>query len=106
MEFGPRFKKILEENKITQAKFCEDTDIHKGQASAYLSGKERPSADFIIKAIAYFPDVDVNYLFGDIKKGGEGVEEPIAEYSSLTPDKIIKDIEWRLKQLKKQLAKK
>ena len=57
MEFGDRFKKVLEANGISQKKFAEDNGLHPGLTSRYLRG-EKPSFDFLLKDIRYFPDVD------------------------------------------------
>ena len=61
MEFGEKVKELLVKNNITQTKFAEDTDTHKGLLSRYLNG-EKPSIDFVYKVISYFPEADLNYL--------------------------------------------
>lgn len=105
MDFGPKFKQLLEKHGVSQSKFAADTDTNTGLVSRYLSGKETPSADFIVKAIKYFPGTDVNYLFEDVLSNElrEGVPSYGNEPSALD---IIKDIEYNLKRLKKLVPQK
>lgn len=98
-QFGPRFKQVLKRHHITQSKFGDDTNTHKGLISRYING-ESPSGDFIMKAVAYFPD-DLQFLFfGDSE---HKVEESPEKYGQ-THDAIIKDIESSLNKLKRILS--
>lgn len=99
--FGERFKTVLKRHKVTQAKFAEDTNTHKGLVSRYING-ERPSGDFILKAVAYFPK-EIQYLFFD--DGLDLVNEDAGSYSK-DPEQIINDIENKLRYLKRVLAQK
>ncbi|HTN68284.1 MAG TPA: helix-turn-helix transcriptional regulator [Dysgonamonadaceae bacterium] len=102
MEFGPRFKKLLEKYKVSQKKFCDDTNTHPGLTSRYLRGNEAPSSDFIFKAINYFEDVDMNYFFGT---GAYSVNEEPLNYRK-DPNKIIEEIEYKLNELKAVMPQK
>lgn len=99
--FGERFKTVLKKHKVTQAKFAEDTNTHKGLVSRYING-ERPSGDFILKAVAYFPK-EIQYLF--LNEGVDLVNEDAGSYTQ-DPEKIIHDIEVKLRELKHVLAQK
>lgn len=102
MEFGPRFKKLLEQHGITQKKFAEDTGTHQGQTSRYLRGDESPSSEFIFKAIKYFPEVDANYFFKD---NAQEVNEDNTNYLR-DPFKIIDEIESKIKELRAVMPQK
>lgn len=97
--FGERFKAILKQKGVSQSKFGDDTDTHKGLISRYING-ESPSGDFIMKAVGYFPE-DIQFLFF----GGEStkVEEDRATYSK-SSEEIISEIEGKLKDLKRVLS--
>lgn len=96
--FGSRFKTILKKHGVSQSRFGDDTETHKGLISRYVNG-ESPSGDFIMKVVAYFPD-DVNYLFfGGVN---DRVEESLAHYRK-TPEDIIKEIESKLRDLRQVL---
>ena len=96
--FGSRVKTLLKKRNITQSRFGDDTDTHKGLISRYING-ESPSGDFIMKVVAYFPD-DVDYLFFGDESIGVGEESP--KYG-FTPSEIISQIEAKLNDLKKVL---
>lgn len=102
MEFGPRFKKMLEQHGVTQKKFAEDTGTHQGQTSRYLRGDESPSSEFIFKALRYFPDTDANYLFAI---NSAIVNEEGSDYRK-DPTKIIEEIEYKLKELRAVMPQK
>lgn len=105
MEFGPKFKELLEKHGVSQSKFAIDTNTNTGLVSRYLKGKESPSADFIFKAISYFPGTDTNYLFSDVLE--KGMQEPgemyIKEPNALD---IINDMKHNLKRLEKIVSQK
>jgi len=103
MEFGPRFKELLKRHGITQSKFANDTHTHSGLVSRYLSGGEQPSGEFIKKAVGYFPDVDLNYLFGDLLQTNH-VSEAKTEYKKAKELKdIVDEMEDKLKELRSLL---
>lgn len=105
MDFGPKFKELLEKHGVSQSKFAEDTNTNTGLVSRYLSGKETPSADFMVKAISYFPGTDANYLFKDVIENE--LQEGAARYlKEPNAHDIIKEIEWNLKRLKKLVPQK
>ena len=97
--FGTRFKEILKKHSISQSKFGDDTDTHKGLISRYING-ESPSGDFIMKAVGYFPE-DINFLF--FGKSIDLVAEESATYRR-TPEEIIIEIEAKLQDLKRSLS--
>jgi len=105
MTFGEKFKKILKEKNVTQAKFADDNDLHRGYVSRILNG-ESPSADFIMKAVGYFNDVDLYYLFFDVPNPDKVAEAELIYSKGENPIEIIEDIEKRLMNLKAVLPQK
>lgn len=100
--FGSRFKEILKSHKVTQSKFGDDTNTHKGLISRYING-ESPSGDFIMKVVAYFPE-DIMFLFFGNHTTTEA-NEPKSIYKS-NPNLLIEEIEDKLRQLKSTLSQK
>jgi len=95
MSFGSRFKKLLDKHQIKQSQFSRETGTHPGLVSRYING-ENPSGDFIMKAVAYFPN-EITYLFlGD----ESSVQEEAATYN-VSPSKIIDEIHKKLDELEK-----
>ena len=99
--FGSRFKEILKKHGISQSRFGDDTETHKGLISRYING-ESPSGDFIMKAVSYFPE-EVQFLF--FGESESRVEESSSTYRK-SPDVIINEIESKLQDLKRALPQK
>ena len=90
IEFTNRLKKILEYHQLTASLFADKIGVQRSSISHILSGRNKPSLDFVLKVTAEFKDVDIKWLLNGI-----GVF-PIAEVSaenSITPAPSIFDLE-------------
>ncbi|GGD84902.1 helix-turn-helix domain-containing protein [Planktosalinus lacus] len=101
MPVGQKIKKHLKARGISIKQFAEDLDENRSLVSNYLNDKSKPSVKFLYKTIAYFPDLDLNYLFRDHSE----VSETAPVYET-PPEKLIREIEERLNELKLQLNNK
>jgi len=99
MSVGKKIKKHLKEKGITVKQFAEDLDENRSMVSNYINDKSKPSVKFLYKTISYFPDLDLNYLFRDLSE----VQEQPPVYGA-PPEKLIKEIEDRLNELKRRLT--
>ncbi len=97
MTVGKKIKKHLKEKGISVKQFAEDLEENRSLVSNYLNDKSNPSVKFLYKTIAYFPDLDLNYLF---RESSELHEQP-SPYGE-SPEKLIQDIEERLLELKRK----
>src|SRR5690606_1105438 len=96
---GKKIKALLKEQGISITDFAEEIGENRSLVTSYLNDKLTPSVKFLYKVIAYFPELDLNYLFRDVSALGE--ETPFYEKS---PQRLIKEIEERLDGLKQQLG--
>lgn len=99
--FGKRVLDLLRKKGVSQKQFSKDTGTLQSLTSRYINS-DSPSGDFILKAVAYFPE-DVNYLFFGEK--GLSVNEDGETYLK-QPEVIINEIESKLKELKASLSRK
>jgi len=60
--FTERIKKILEHHKLTASLFADRIGVQRSSISHILSGRNKPSLDFILKITAEFPEVDIYWL--------------------------------------------
>lgn len=97
MSVGSKIKKHIKDKGITIKKFAEDIDENRSMVTNYLNDKTKPSVKFLYKTIAYFPELDLNYLFRD----PEGLQEQGSVYNA-PPEKLIKEIEERLHELRRR----
>jgi len=61
-EFTNRLKKILEHHDLTASLFADNIGVQRSSISHILSGRNKPSLDFILKVTTTFKDVDIHWL--------------------------------------------
>jgi transcriptional regulator with XRE-family HTH domain len=57
-----RIIKFLSENNLTSTKFADVVGVQRSSISHILSGRNKPSFDFIEKMLIAYPDVDAQWL--------------------------------------------
>ena len=62
VEFTKRLEKILEEYDLSAASFAQKIDVGRATISHILSGRNKPSLDFVMKITTAFPEVDLYWL--------------------------------------------
>ncbi|QAA83145.1 XRE family transcriptional regulator [Aequorivita sp. H23M31] len=77
-EFTKRLEKILEFYGLTASAFAEEIDFNRSTISHLISGRNKPSLDFVMKILQKFPEVEMDWLVlgkgnfpsdGSLKKG-------------------------------------
>ncbi len=85
-----RIAKLLDVKDVTASKFAEMIGVQPSNISHIISGRNKPSLDFILKVIETFPDISLDWLItgkGNMHK--IGVEEQ---------DKIQKNLEIKIEE--------
>jgi len=67
-EFVKRLKKVIEFYGETASSFSERIEVQRSTISHLLSGRNKPSLDFIMKVLSSFPEVELYWLLN-----GKGV---------------------------------
>ena len=62
VEFTSRLKKILEHHHLTASQFADQIGVQRSSISHILSGRNKPSLDFVLKVTDKFSDVDIYWL--------------------------------------------
>jgi transcriptional regulator with XRE-family HTH domain len=57
-----RFKALLEQLKLTPSEFADRIRVQRSSVSHVLSGRNKPSIDFLEKILIVFPDIDATWL--------------------------------------------
>lgn len=84
VEFTTRLKKILEHHQLTASQFADKVGVQRSSISHILSGRNKPSLDFILKVTGTFEDVDIYWLLngkGTFPKEGGHRPSPINLFS-------------------------
>tara|TARA_B110001450_G_scaffold52631_1_gene49348 strand:+ start:218 stop:568 length:351 start_codon:yes stop_codon:yes gene_type:complete len=66
-KFTNRLLKILESKNLSASQFAEKIGVQRSSVSHVLSGRNKPSLDFIIKIITVFSDISLDWLIKGVK---------------------------------------
>jgi transcriptional regulator with XRE-family HTH domain len=65
-EFSNRIKKLMEHHQLSASLFAEKIGVQRSSISHILSGRNKPSLDFVLKITTEFKDVDMYWLLKGI----------------------------------------
>ncbi|MFL0078709.1 helix-turn-helix domain-containing protein [Tenacibaculum maritimum] len=57
-----RLKQVLDYYKLTSSSFADTIDIQRSTMSHLLSGRNKPSLDFVLKVVDKFPEVNLYWF--------------------------------------------
>ena len=80
-QFGTRLQRILEYYDLSAASFADKIQVGRSSISHILSGRNKPSLDFVMKVVKNFPKVELYWLLN-----GKGSFPPKPESGN---DKIV-----------------
>ena len=86
-KFGKRLKKVMEHYSLSATAFAELISVQRSSISHVLSGRNKPSLDFITKLNTAFPNVNLYWLLN-----GSG-KMTLNPYSSAITEKSDKKFE-------------
>jgi transcriptional regulator with XRE-family HTH domain len=90
-EFIKRLEIILDYNGLNASSFADKIGVQRSSLSHLLSGRNKPSLDFILKIIEVFPDVDLYWILngkGTFPKSENNVILKSASPTPTIPSKI------------------
>ena len=61
-EFAKRLEKVFDHYDLTATSFSEKVNVGKATISHLLSGRNKPSLDFVLKTVKAFPEVELYWL--------------------------------------------
>ena len=88
-----RVKLIIKANNESSSSFADSIGIKRSNLSHVLSGRNKPSLDFLAKIIDNYPKVNASWLItgttrdGEIKEPKRNVVEPISDDAIEVGDK-------------------
>ncbi len=68
MELIDRFKYLMKLNNLSASAFADEIGVQRSSVSHILSGRNKPSMEFIQKVIARFPKVSADWLISGVTK--------------------------------------
>lgn len=82
-----QLSKILNKENISYAKFADIIDVQRSSISHILSGRNKPSFDFVQKIVTHFPKINAEWL---ITGKGEMYKSKMKEIDLFSGEKQIK----------------
>ena len=61
-EFAKRLKEVMDFHQLSATSFADQIDVQRSSISHILSGRNKPSLDFVLKVTNSFNDVDIFWL--------------------------------------------
>jgi len=61
-KFIERLKKVMDYHQLSAAAFADEIDVQRSSISHLLSGRNKPSLDFVLKVLSKFDTVDLYWL--------------------------------------------
>ena len=82
-EFIKRLEHVLEYYGLTASSFADKISVQRSSVSHLLSGRNKPSLDFILKVLEQFPEIDLLWFLN-----GVGVFPNTSKSQSLNSNEI------------------
>ena len=85
-DFIKRLEIILEYYNLSASAFADKISVQRSSLSHLLSGRNKPSLDFIIKVIEVFPEVDLYWILngkGTFPKSDDKINATLFKESSI-----------------------
>lgn len=74
-KFSTRLQKILDYYDLSAAAFADAIDVGRSSISHILSGRNKPSLDFVLKIVQAYPEVELYWLLNGKGKFPSSPEE-------------------------------
>ncbi|MDR0969167.1 MAG: helix-turn-helix domain-containing protein [Lentimicrobiaceae bacterium] len=72
-----RLQIILNQKSLTASAFAEEIDVQRSNISHIISGRSKPSLDFIEKMCARFPDIDISWFISGKAANRQVIEKQV-----------------------------
>nr|WP_315222625.1 helix-turn-helix transcriptional regulator [uncultured Flavobacterium sp.] len=85
-DFVKRLEIILDYYSLNASSFADKIGVQRSSMSHLLSGRNKPSLDFVLKILDVFPDVDLYWILNGKGSFPKNREEPIIQKNSSLPE--------------------
>jgi transcriptional regulator with XRE-family HTH domain len=73
-KFAERLNKVMDYYELSAAQFSEKIEVQRSSISHILSGRNKPSLDFVLKVLKTFPEVELYWLLNGVGKFPKEIE--------------------------------
>lgn len=93
-EFTRRLQEVIEYYGESGSSFAEKIGVQRSSISHILSGRNKPSLEFVLKVLAAFPEVELYWLLN-----GKGIFPKPVEIEKTTPTPSKQNIPKQIKSI-------
>ncbi|HNX86754.1 MAG TPA: helix-turn-helix transcriptional regulator [Bacteroidales bacterium] len=90
-----RITTLMKEYNLTASQFADEIGIQRSGMSHLLSGRNKPSLDFVMKVLKRFPEVTAGWLIQGVDTPGEDftpvVEHPVTTQKTLFDEPMAEE---------------
>ncbi len=93
-EFAKRLQKVLDYYGVSATAFSEEISFNRSTISHLLSGRNKPSLEFVMKVLQKYPEVELYWLLngkGEFPAKHVNEPDPIQISDKIIPDTISTD---------------
>ena len=87
-----RVKRIMEDHSLSYSQMADKIGVQRSAISHILSGRNKPSLDFILKLLRAFSDVSSDWLLKGEKQVQKSSEKTMSKSSEFLSSKSIEKI--------------
>ena len=95
VDFIKRLQKIIAYYGESASSFAEKISVQRSSISHILSGRNKPSLDFILKILSAYPEVDLYWLFNGKGEFPSKIKTEVTKQANITPnlnyDKLLSE---------------
>jgi len=83
-KFGKRLKQVMEHYQLSAASFADEIGVQRSSISHLLSGRNKPSLDFVLKVLERYEEVELYWLLN-----GKGSFPSVPTQPNTLPDRSV-----------------
>ena len=87
-EFAKRLKLVMDYYELSAASLAEKMKVQRSSISHILSGRNKPSLEFVLKILKCFPDVELYWLLNGIGKFPKKKDEKVTSPTLFEGDRL------------------
>jgi transcriptional regulator with XRE-family HTH domain len=87
-KFAERLNIIMDFYELSAALFAEKIEVQRSSISHILSGRNKPSLDFVLKILKEFPEVELYWLLNGV---GDFPKQPNVELKKSVASTLLSD---------------
>ena len=85
-KFAQRLQEIMDANELSATAFAEKLHVGRATISHLMSGRNKPSLDFVMTVVATFPEVDLPWLLYGTKTSSQTTAPTPSTPTTFTSD--------------------